>query len=385
MKKLLLATLLASACGLSIAQSNVNVYGLLDVGVVTATNVGTAGQNATQVLSSPMWASRIGFKSAEDLGGGTKAGANIEAQINPTDGSQGASSSSGTANNVFSRAANVYLDNAGLGRVTLGRQDNLAFESFAVGDVNAGRNFGGSLNYWNDGSTFGGTSTAKTGLATMTGTTFLSNAVRLDTPVIAGFKGSVQYTSGGVADNTTFGALDASSRRLYAVSYNRGAFNGSASYQTSNNAAGLATAETTTVGGNYTIDKFKVAAGWANFQNPNGLNAANTDFDLRQVSVKYNATSKVDVTAGYYNLKDNISSANGSQTWSLVGDYNFSKRTTAYLGVASTANKGTSGFAPYGAGGANYGSLYGTATYPSVVASTGTTQNAYVVGMTHRF
>jgi len=91
------------------------------------------------------------------------------------------------------------------------------------------------------------------------------------------------------------------------------------------------------------------------------------------------------VTAGYYNLKDNISSANGSQTWSLVGDYNFSKRTTAYIGVASTANKGTSGFAPYGAGGANYGSLYGTATYPSVVASTGTTQNAYVVGMTHRF
>ena len=132
------------------------------------------------------------------------------------------------------------------------------------------------------------------------------------------------------------------------------------------------------------INKFKVAAGWANFQNPNGAGAANTDFDLHQVSAKYNATPKIDVSVGYYNLKDNISSANGSQTWSLFGDYNFTKRTGAYAGVAITTNKGGSGFAPYGGGGANSNSL-ASVTYPSLIASTGSTQNAFVVGMTHRF
>lgn len=383
MKKLAMAVSLTFAVGMAQAQ-DVKIYGIMDVGVVNATNVGSVGKNATQVLSNPTTASRIGFLASENLGSGTTVGINLEAQVNPATGDQGFNASTGAANTFMSRQSNIYFENSQLGMVKAGRQGNLVSETFNYGDVNGGRNFGSSFNYFADSSSFGGTSTAKTGIGTFTGGSQVSNAVRLNSPVVKGFKGSIQYTFGGVSSDATLGALNASSRHTYALSYNNGPLAGAISYQTSDSSAGLTTAQTTTVGGSYIINKFKVAAGWANFQNPNGAGAANTDFDLHQVSAKYNATPKIDVSVGYYNLKDNISSANGSQTWSLFGDYNFTKRTGAYAGVAITTNKGGSGFAPYGGGGANSNSL-ASVTYPSLIASTGSTQNAFVVGMTHRF
>ena len=386
LKKLMLAIGLAAAVGAVQAQSSVTVYGIMDVGVLNANHVGSNDANATQVLSSPMDTSRLGFTGKEDLGGGAYSGFKLEAQINPGDGTQGISAATGVANGTFSRAANVYLGNDAYGRLTLGRQDNLGFEAYNYGDVNAGKNFGGSIIFWNDGSSFGGPSGARTGIATMTGTTFLSNAIRYDSPTFAGFRASGLVVASGATDNSALGNTSASQRAIAAITYNKGPWAGAVSFMNANDASANANSNVTTVGGNYTFDGgHKIAVGYANFQNPNST-AANTDFNLYQVSGLYQFTPRISGRAGYYQLQDVRNSNNGAKMWSLVGQYDFSKRTAVYVGVASMINDGASGFAPYGAGSANLNSMYAsTASYPNIMQQAGQVQTGIVTGMTVKF
>ena len=175
MKKLAMAVSLTFAVGMAQAQ-DVKIYGIMDVGVVNATNVGSVGKNATQVLSNPTTASRIGFLASENLGSGTTVGINLEAQVNPATGDQGFNASTGAANTFMSRQSNIYFENSQLGMVKAGRQGNLVSETFNYGDVNGGRNFGSSFNYFADSSSFGGTSTAKTGIGTFTNNMNLQKA-----------------------------------------------------------------------------------------------------------------------------------------------------------------------------------------------------------------
>ena len=386
MKKLLLALGLVASFGLAQAQSNVTVYGIMDIGVLNAGNVGKNNGNTTQVLSSPMDTSRIGFIGKEDLGGGAYSGFKLESQINPGDGSQGVSSSTGAANNLFSWGANVFLGSNELGRLTLGRQGNLAFEAFNYGDVNGVKNFGGSLIFFNDGSSFGGASGARTGIGTMTGTTFLSNALRYDSPTYAGFRASGLVVAGGATDGSALGNTSASQRAIGAVTYNKGPWAAAVSYMNSNDALANSNAQVTTVGGNYTFNGgHKVAAGYTKFNNPNST-AANTNFNLYEVSGLYQFTSRISGRAGYYELHDVQNSANGAKMLSLVGQYDFSKRTSMYVGIASMINDGTSGFAPYGAGSANLNSMYsGTSSNPAIMQTAGNVQTGIVTGMTVRF
>jgi predicted porin len=286
------------------------------------------------------------------------------------------------ANGTFSRAANIFLDSASAGRLTLGRQDNAAFQAFNYGDVNAAKNFGSSIIFWNDGSSFGGGAT-KSGLSSFTGTTFLSNAIRYDTPKFGGFRGTLQHVAGGQANDSTFGNTSASNRTVLTTSYDQGPWGAALGYSTANGATSQENARVISAGVNYTQEKFKLATGYTKFQNPNST-AANSDFDLYQVSGRYNVTNRFSTSVGYYVLGDQVTTANKAKMVSLVGNYSLSKRTELYAGVASTVNDGASGFAPYGGGGGNLNSMNST-QYPSIMQTAGQTQNGYVVGMTHRF
>ena len=81
MKKTLVLTALAAACAApAFAQSSVTVYGRLNV-TVESRKIGDDTDKG--VFNN---ASRIGFKGTEDLGGGLKAGFQIEHGFNPTTG-----------------------------------------------------------------------------------------------------------------------------------------------------------------------------------------------------------------------------------------------------------------------------------------------------------
>lgn len=106
----------ALACGTAAAQSNVNVYGLVDmnVGIIDRLrdNTGADGGNVVRVNSGGMNTSRLGFLGSEDLGGGLKALFQLE---------MGIAADTGVADTpLFKRQATVGLEGR-WGTILLGR------------------------------------------------------------------------------------------------------------------------------------------------------------------------------------------------------------------------------------------------------------------------
>jgi predicted porin len=87
MKKTLVA-LAAIAATSAFAQSNVTLYGILDInyGTTKTTNAAGASHKTTGLAEGGLSGNRIGFRGTEDLGGGMKAGFVIETGISPTTG-----------------------------------------------------------------------------------------------------------------------------------------------------------------------------------------------------------------------------------------------------------------------------------------------------------
>ncbi len=113
MKKPLLASALAAASQLAAAQSNVTIYGMIDMAVVRESG-GVAGA-ATKVTSGTTGGSRLGFKGTEDLGNGLKALFLLE------NGFQGDTGAAGQGGLLFGRQVYVGLQ-GGFGTVLAGRQ-----------------------------------------------------------------------------------------------------------------------------------------------------------------------------------------------------------------------------------------------------------------------
>jgi predicted porin len=105
--------------GAARAQSNVQVYGIIDAGVEYATNATPTKGNMTRVISGGKNTSRWGFRGTEDLGGGMKAVFGLEGGILlDTGASDGA---------LFKRQAFVGLE-GGYGRVVLGRSFTTTYD-----------------------------------------------------------------------------------------------------------------------------------------------------------------------------------------------------------------------------------------------------------------
>ncbi|SFV05498.1 porin [Pseudoduganella namucuonensis] len=133
MKKATLCAALATIGGLAahpaMAQSQVTVYGILDSGLVYTNNSNAAGDSVVKVpgLTGSV-PSRLGFRGAEDLGGGLQAVFVLESGVNVDTGTMG------QGNRLFGRQAYVGLKSA-YGTLTLGRQINMTFLAAVKSDV----------------------------------------------------------------------------------------------------------------------------------------------------------------------------------------------------------------------------------------------------------
>jgi predicted porin len=108
-KKIFSAAVIIGAFATSAqAQSNVTIYGVVDLGFAK-----TTGQT---LVERENHASRLGFRGTEDLGGGLSAIVNLESEILADTGAQ--------KGNLFDRQANVGLRGA-FGTAYLGRTKNL--------------------------------------------------------------------------------------------------------------------------------------------------------------------------------------------------------------------------------------------------------------------
>jgi predicted porin len=102
------------------AQSNVQVYGLLDVGVDITSDAKPGGGSMSHVSSGGMNTSRWGIKGNEDLGGGLYAVFQLESGILMDTGAQDG--------NLFKRQANVGLEGK-WGRLVLGRSFTSVYDT----------------------------------------------------------------------------------------------------------------------------------------------------------------------------------------------------------------------------------------------------------------
>jgi predicted porin len=381
------------------AQSSVTLYGIVDTGLVYASNQAslgsTSGGHSATKLASGIWAgSRFGLKGGEDLGGGTKAIFQLESGFNLDTGAQQ------YTNAEFGRQAYVGVTNPAYGTFTAGRQYTSYYALLSPY----------SPTTWLTGY-FG----AHPGDIDSLDTDFReNNSLVYTSPTFYGVSMSGSYSVGGVA-----GSLNAGSTWSVALQYINGPFGIAAGLQRINNSTpgggAWGTDSTTNSGGQSGVSaltngyqtaaaqqRVAVTGGYAftqaldisvtysNVQYIPGINSKFTDeavFNTFGTVLHYRAAPAIDLAAGYSYTRatkaNSIDSAAQYHQFNLSEAYNLSKRTTLYaLQAFQVAHGKTLGTA--GAGNV----INATATlgdgFQSSPSSSGK-QFAAGVGIVHRF
>jgi len=174
MQKKLIALAVASVVSAPVfAQSQVTIYGVVDVGIESAKYSDAAG-NLTRMFSGGNTTNRIGFKGTEDLGNGMKANFVLEGQPSPDVGTHAAA--------FWHRTSTVGLS-GGWGSVNFGSQYTPWFSARAANDIFYTAGAGSNYNF--------------EGFQTR-----MSNSVRFDSANYNGFSFAVMYGFGETGTTT---------------------------------------------------------------------------------------------------------------------------------------------------------------------------------------
>jgi len=348
---LALAVLAALSLNHSVhAQSNVQVYGLIDAGVEYVNHAAEDGGNMVRVISGGKNTSRWGFRGSEDLGSGLKAIWQLEGGLLMDTGeSDGA---------VFKRQAWVGLDGS-LGRLVIGRSFTTTYELVIKFDP-----LGFAPNYsWATGASATGPS--KYGMTTQ-------------------FDNLVKYTgkSGGFTYGATVGLGErsgslAEGRKLALGGswFGEGGLGLMAAYEqiNGNAVAGVPARDETTayhLAADYQTGEWRYTAGMRGFE----LDAGRAGADLRADTYWGGISRTIDnvtLTGAVYhvNTKDVPAIEDADPTMFVVrGMLALSKRTTLYLSAAHAK--------------ADHGQLVGLSRDDP---GFGATQTGITAGMQHRF
>ncbi|RZT01841.1 Outer membrane protein (porin) [Duganella sp. CF402] len=338
MKKLTLAALIIGGFAAQAqAQSNVTIYGLVDVGVVSER--GGAAGSLTKVTSGIGGQSRLGFKGTEDLGNGLSAIFTLETGFKADDGSID------SANTIFNRQAFVGLKSKDAGQLTIGRQYTpLYLAQSQVADP-FGAGYAGSI---------------KNLFPSAGANTRVSNALVYSTPVVEGFSGDALYALGEQAGSTTAGRQFG-----FGLNYAQGPLNARLVYNNKNNdtvAVGTTPAKIQDTGRNTMFAAnydFKVVKAYFAYSADKGVNSAqipvanafgyavapkasldSNDFLIGAQIPAGNGT----VMASYIRKNDKTVNNQDADQWALGYLYSLSKRTQTYVAYAKIKNKNGAGY-----------------------------------------
>ena len=342
MKKLHFALAVAGAlAGAAHAQSNVDIYGIVDMGFVRETgNVGTSVAGGNKLTSGAQSGTRLGFKGTEDLGGGLKALLVLETGIAADKGGFN------QVNTAFARQSFVGLQND-LGTLTLGRQYTSYFLTLnQVADPFASGLAGNSTNLM-----MPFTSTEADRALRM------NNAVKYATPLSSPFSGEIAY---GFGEDTT----NSSTNRVItgAVGYNTKELNVRLAYYRKDSAPGTSNITSTMLAANY---DFGVAKAFA----------AVSDNDWATQGKSRNYLLGATVPFGAYNFIASYIKADGRGA-------NAAKDADQYgVGVTYSLSKRTNLYAAYGYIDNSGGALYTVGNN----SESGTSNKAFNLGVRHMF
>lgn len=318
------------------AQSNVTIYGLVDVGMVSER--GGAAGNVTKVTSGIGGQSRLGFRGTEDLGNGLSAIFQLEAGIKVDDGSL-----DNTNSQLFNRAAMVGLKSKDAGTLTIGRQQTMLYNALSQVADPFGAGYAGS---------------AKNLFPTSGNLTRVSNSLIYTTPTFSGFTIDGQYALGEQA-----GSSEAARQFGLGMAFSQGSLNVRVVYNNRNNdtvANGVVTerdtGKNTLVAVNY---DFKVVKAYVAYGTNKGLNSsplpvanafgyrvaptASLENDNMLIGAQIPVGAGTIMTS--YTRKNDKTSFNQDADQFAIGYlYALSKRTGAYASYAKIKNKNGAGY-----------------------------------------
>ena len=345
------AVALAALANAASAQSQVQIFGIVDVALTNITN-GSAG-SVTGLTSGQASTSRLGFRGEEDLGGGWKAGFWLEGQVNVYNGTGGSTGFD------FQRRSTISLIGP-YGELRMGREQVPTYLNWGAYDL---WGYVGVATTANLRGRFLGLGDASTGVRT-------SNTIAYWTPVFRGFSGHFMMA----ADEGDTSASRTSDKYTGgSVAYKAGKFQASAAIgKTHKIGTMLDDLTTKNLGASYDFGPVYVVAAYEKSE----YSTRNRDLTTLGVRVPFGAGR----------FKAQYAKASGFGTTSIpqmydakllgVGyDYSLSKRTRLYFNYGSIDNDGTT------VTGANYTA---TSNGPSGIRR-GETSSGYQFGVRHTF
>jgi len=304
------AAALLGMAGIPGAHAEVTLYGILDT-FVGYTNAGGKG-SVTSMQSGGLYASRIGVRGSEDLGGGYRATFVLEDGILTNNGAATDSSA------AFSRNAWVGIATP-YGEVRFGKQNSALLLMHSKLEAFPGGTYGSVLH---NGSSF---------------TFRYDNMITYWSPDLAGFRFSAGVSLGGQTS-----PHDALNAYVGALEYRRGPLYLGVSRAEQNGANGSVLTKTTFAGGSY---RFGGATGYFGYYRGNNLganlstNVAGKYHSVYALSVAYRFTPALTVAAGLGYIDDSTARHNDGGELSLASFYSLSKRTLIYGAVTRLVNR----------------------------------------------
>lgn len=359
----LLASLMLASLHAAHAQSNVQIYGILDVAVENVTNSSATGGSLARMpsISGGMVPSRLGFRGAEDIGDGLKVIFTLENGLSADTGTMG-------QGRLFGRQAWVGLAGA-WGQVTLGRTYSMIFSSFFESDVIGPSQFSlGSIDVYlpsarHDNSIaytgkFGGMTVGATyslgrdaSAAGGPSATNCPGEVANDSHACRNWSASVKY------DASNWGVVGAYDR------YNGGtgaiaAFSPTSSAQSDTRGH---------VGGYVKFGDLKLAGGYVRRDNEGTPATPKSGLAYAGASYLLSPLLVIDAQAAHHHVQDSNRTAN---LLVVRANYLLSKRSSVYAMVGNLNNDGASAIA-LSAGGS--------------IGAAGMTQTGVLAGIKHAF
>lgn len=336
-KKLVALAIAALGCGTALAQSNVTVYGTIDMGYMWRGGENGAApkldyKNDIQGLSDQ---SHIGFKGAEDLGNGTKAIFDLQYRV------------AGDVNTGLAQAGHSYVGlTGGWGTVVGGYLDGLRYGIYGkytpTGNYSVG-NFASMTAQYDRAA----------------------NAVAYISPAFHGFTLILAHATNTLAQEGAFsttrktnGTGNDGDDRLFSVNlvYNKGPLSIDVDYETTK-AVRITDAQeyVFTTGASYDFGVAKVSAlydvikgdpnsvlggGAAGFNLGNTAGTESQEYSRRNwlvgVTVPFGRTK---VLASFGQVQDKILKNADADKWSIGARYSLSKRTELYTDYAYIDNE----------------------------------------------
>lgn len=343
------------------AQSNVQVYGIIDAGAGVVTRTATGNQRLWRVNADASTSSRFGVRGSEDLGNGLSAFFGLESGLDPRNGNAQGVASSGTINGAaapasfWRRGAYVGLRSATLGTLTIGRYGvpgvgiSVANNNMITTGFNSG--LGATLAAVGIGNDF-----------------WNNNQIRYDSPKFGNFDFAANVSFGETA-----GSLRSGSTAGVTARYNAQPLVFTAAYQRDEDWRPTgAHVSWYWLTGTYISGPFRASVGYIEVKNERNI-AGWFESNQWTIGARYDFTPQLSLSGHYFEIDDKR--AAGTKTTLAVVNlaYALSKRTSLY-GVYGHADSGTIGVTPIWGGAANATTTVRNAT-----------NQGFTAGITHTF